>query len=889
MNSIVGKSTGIALLMAAALLAALFSMGVFSATGVGASTGHDADTVAHMAQLDTLQVDEGTITDEAAGNDDDVFPGGFTQAQNQPEAGYTVTPTRAATALTFNISAATESRVSEINVYGLTSDPDTTASTLYMEFQTESDNLMVLTEVTEAAGDAENTMVLVLDLTKGVVITRVEVTVVDDEPDDERAEGVVDHDPQTYTVSIDNNTDATNSESAGAGVRLHLVANIGGLQDEEIAISLAGFGVPSPIDEEHVTINGVDAADVTVSGTTVSIVIPDMDGDDAPGDTNDDLVAAATNAIRISSKAGITNPNIAGLYAIGIDVKDDDDTDGNDAQNVAKVIREIKLDPKSGASGADVTVTGTGFGGASATVFIDTTPAVEDDAATTSVVEAVEKIYDVSNNAYDADDDTDLGSVSITDGKFTLVTDGIVKPDATPAPDSVYINAIDGDSALVEEGGAAKYSFKSAISVDPETASWGETVTITLSDWTAGDVTDVRFGGTRDGKVAVKEADNAEVEAVVPSGLRTGTLKVEVFVRSALQTASGSIEITPLDLTISPSSVVPGQQITITGSGYEGTKTIDSVDVGTTTYIPADVSTTSGGGVTVTVDVPLTVGTGEKTVSLTVGERTGEGTITVASPSISLNPAESLIGSTVQVTGSGFASDGRILLDYGTVTSLQIGQAGADGAVNMSFEVPAGAGIGASSTVKVYVIGNDTINAKANHSTPGPMLTTTSPVQAGGDMTINGSNFKGFSTLSEIKVGGQNVLPAPAPVTDRQGNFEVQVQVPLLGVGSHTATVADGDANRGTESFSVVATIEVTSTAPADVFGGLGDRLVRVWYLDRETQVWSFYDPDPDVAAFNTLTEVSSGQNVSIIISSGESVESQGMTLYQGTNPIALK
>ena len=37
MNSIAGKSTGIALLMAAALLAALFAMGVFSATGVGAN------------------------------------------------------------------------------------------------------------------------------------------------------------------------------------------------------------------------------------------------------------------------------------------------------------------------------------------------------------------------------------------------------------------------------------------------------------------------------------------------------------------------------------------------------------------------------------------------------------------------------------------------------------------------------------------------------------------------------------------------------------------------------------------------------------------------------------------------------------------------------------
>ena len=48
MNSMIGKSTGIALLMAAALLAALFAMGVFSASGVGAEV-RDADATATPA------------------------------------------------------------------------------------------------------------------------------------------------------------------------------------------------------------------------------------------------------------------------------------------------------------------------------------------------------------------------------------------------------------------------------------------------------------------------------------------------------------------------------------------------------------------------------------------------------------------------------------------------------------------------------------------------------------------------------------------------------------------------------------------------------------------------------------------------------------------------
>ena len=109
-----------------------------------------------------------------------------------------------------------------------------------------------------------------------------------------------------------------------------------------------------------------------------------------------------------------------------------------------------------------------------------------------------------------------------------------------------------------------------------------------------------------------------------------------------------------------------------------------------------------------------------------------------------------------------------------------------------------------------------------------------------------------------------------------------------------THTVEASVATQGAEAAKVRTTIEIvdafTTGDPADVFEPLGDRLVRVWYLDRATQTWSFYDPDPEIAALGlNMESVNSGQNVSIIISSGESIEFQGMTLYQGTNPIALK
>ena len=70
MNSLVGKSTGIALLMAAAMLAALFAMGVFSAGTVGvqdAAPTATAELVADDDDTDTLD-DDTLVASEVIGH-----------------------------------------------------------------------------------------------------------------------------------------------------------------------------------------------------------------------------------------------------------------------------------------------------------------------------------------------------------------------------------------------------------------------------------------------------------------------------------------------------------------------------------------------------------------------------------------------------------------------------------------------------------------------------------------------------------------------------------------------------------------------------------------------------------------------------------------------------
>ena len=194
--------------------------------------------------------------------------------------------------------------------------------------------------------------------------------------------------------------------------------------------------------------------------------------------------------------------------------------------------------------------------------------------------------------------------------------------------------------------------------------------------------------------------------------------------------------------------------------------------------------------------------------------------ITVAKPEVSVDPAESLPGSTITVTGTGFASEGRVEVLYDGEIE-EVGRADSSGNVRVRMDVPADVDPGETKKVRIQVRNyEDDIFAEADHSTPGATLVVTEMVQAGGTITITGSNFESFSVLERVEVGDHNAKPSPAPETDKDGAFSIQVRVPRLDPGSHTVTVEDGNENTATETFTVSDTPVVS--APADVFGSPG-------------------------------------------------------------------
>ncbi len=72
----------------------------------------------------------------------------------------------------------------------------------------------------------------------------------------------------------------------------------------------------------------------------------------------------------------------------------------------------------------------------------------------------------------------------------------------------------------------------------------------------------------------------------------------------------------------------------------------------------------------------------------------------------------------------------------------------------------------------------------------------------------------------------------------------------------------------------------------------IGNRtLERAWWLDSRTQEWKFFDPDPDLAAFNTLSAVNLAANpptvVAVNVSRGQRF--RGQTLFRGWNYVLLR
>jgi hypothetical protein len=478
------------------------------------------------------------------------------------------------------------------------------------------------------------------------------------------------------------------------------------------------------------------------------------------------------------------------------------------------------------------------------------------------------------------------------------------------------INVSDSRGKLVNVTGT--FTINPSFTIAPESPIPGQVVTITLSD-IAGDVTNASFAGQGianafdldddveglDAKVKkVTTAGKDTYQIKMPSGVRRGTVEMRVTVGTAAPLKK-TITIATNVLEVEPDTAVPGQQITITGDGFSANGTIAAADIKIDAKVvsSSDETVDSTGNINFTVNVvevgdsPRTIKSGTRNVEVTDSSgRVGTAKITVTKAEITLDPAESLIGSTVTVSGIGFPANDLVLIQYDG-TTISTSNTDPTGNFSKDVVVPSSADVGDKAKIKAESQVIKGVSDDADHKTPAPALSaeTSASGQAGGTVTIGGENFKGFVRVMSIKIGGTPVTPVPAPTTDQWGAFTATgVQVPNLTLGTHPVEITVDEKTVTGFIQIVVEPPAPVLTDPADVFADLiaDGSLTTVWHLNAAIQQtdpsggWTSYSTNPDLAAFNTLSEIQGGQVYVLIMSAAG--EFMGSPLYVGTNNVYI-
>jgi hypothetical protein len=417
---------------------------------------------------------------------------------------------------------------------------------------------------------------------------------------------------------------------------------------------------------------------------------------------------------------------------------------------------------------------------------------------------------------------------------------------------------------------------------------------------------------------------------VVPNGLPAGvhTLTIDTGTISGAEVKD--ITITGAVLTVTPETVVPNQTVTVIGSGFSASKTINadsddsSISIGgsetdlktagssstnsTKFNEDASVTTDNGGNWSASLIVPVnstTVNPGTHELKIKDdGLRSGTTDIVLAERTLVLSTSESALGSTVTVTGAGYpAANTKSGADSTPSVSIQYVPSGstaltvaslqpdASGNISGTFDVPLTASIPSTNSVRsVFTVSSTDYTTATTHDVPKAVMTM-DPVSgpSGTMMTVTGSGFKAHSNVTTLEIGSIDVRPAPVPATGSDGSFSATIMVPELNTGAHPmkATVSSTTAS-GTFTVTDEPAVSGDSSS-ATYFASIidnGDNLVRVFRFDNASPSWSFFDPLPAFEAVNELTTVAGGDIVWVRVNEAQDFE--GIALVSGWNLIVL-
>jgi len=654
---------------------------------------------------------------------------------------------------------------------------------------------------------------------------------------------------------------------------------------------------------------------VDTNAGTITFTVPDMN----PGNqgTAGHNLQAGTVTINISASAGITNPTGASTSK-RMWISDSTDPlsplanapGGPDTRWAAAPVlpRVIQLNDVEDKRGTVVTVNGFGFSAPSVTIWLDNNPA---------------GVGGVNNDIIDTGEPTLASGVPVSGGKFSTM---ITITSAFKSGGANFIQAMDASGTQGATRAVATNFVldPSVASVTPTSGSIATSMTAQLQDYPALDnfsaikVAGVTVPGGNLVTVGNIAADGtASWTFTVPAGTTQGPNSVSFISANPItgntHSASKTITVNSASIIVTPTTVVPGQQVTITGSSFTGSTAIVStvpaytgIQIGsaymTTTgtavgpAIPPVTQTDSGGNMVVQFKVPTQgpaaiTSPGTYTVIVTdasLNNVNGTATITVPTPTLTISPSTGLAGSTITYSGSGFAASQTVTITYPAAGGNQVTasvQADSSGNYSGTMTIPNNGIVSPSTnTVTATALGG-VETASAIHNIPSAALTISQSTAAPGQtIMVTGANFPIFTSVSSICFG-TNSVSLTGVNTDGNGTFTANVLIPGLSPGT-TTVLADVGGTAGGNACTfvggVTANTPITiSSAPVTVPATLAlaglvntQNLNIVTSFSYSTSLYQAYVPN---LAGNTLVNLSPNTVIFITMTKDTTVVVSGI------------
>ena len=526
--------------------------------------------------------------------------------------------------------------------------------------------------------------------------------------------------------------------------------------------------------------------------------------------------------------------------------------------------------PASGTGGSLVTITGTGFTGAtsvtingvsvssftvnSSTQIIATVPnnattgkiSIIASGSVTStsdftVVPTIDNLSPSSAPKGSAVVITGTNFSGVNSVKFNGTTASVTKNSATQITATVPTRATSGKITIATSSSSTQTSNAFIILAPPTVSRFTPTkgaagTLVTLLGGNFDNATAVLFNGV---PATFTIVSSTEINATLPPTATKG--KITVTNVAGSDASGSSFTVLPGIRSFTPSSGIIGSSVTIIGTALSGARSVK--------FNGTSSSFTENSDTSLTAVVPTRATTGSITVTTSAGTASSGGDFSVLSAITSFSPSSGIIGTSVNITGTNLTA----------VTGVQFNGVGATfskrSSTLLSAIVPTGASTGFITLTTPAGTVSSTSNFTLTGTSSGISVTSFSPTSGvvGTTVILTGTGFSGVSDVlfnnvsAGFTVNSTTRITAIVPGSASNGqltvvtssgyalstsNFSVTPQIsnfsPTSG-GTGLSVVITGSGLLGTNSikfngvsagFTVNSATQVTATVPSSASTG---------------------------------------------------------------------